>query len=175
MLTSQQVRNLQELHDLLPQEDQVGPIDPPRIGVRHHCFQGRPCWFYDVTTVQFAERLAVTRNPDSRRRTHILGLPVGPRLAPLVEHYGLDQQQVQYINDIDLQPIPGTYHKGRQVWLERQQACIREIIRCGTPAAPAPRAYVNNYEPATILQVTTEPVLDNTTAGNVPALVQTSA
>ena len=155
MLTTTQVRNLQTLHDALATQTDVGPIDAPRVGERYHCGGGRLYWMRDVSTVQFATRLAVETDPRCRRRRRVLSIRMGRRLNALVEHYGLTAEQIQTIIEIDDLPIPDADHGGRQVWLLRQQRHIREVIAQGTATAPPP-AYVNNMEPAEDLLVTSE-------------------
>ena len=149
MPTAQQVRNLQELSDLLAEQNQVGPIDPPKVGARYHCGGGRPCWLYDTTTTQFAAQLAVQRDPATRGRRRVLGiLPFGRRRNPLVQHYGLSQEQIRTMTEIDTQTIPDAENQGRLIWLQRQQAHIQEVI------SPGSRPYTNHHEPAIRLQVT---------------------
>lgn len=152
MLTSQQVRNLQALHDLLPEQHHVGPTDAPAVGARYHCGGGRPYWLFDVSTVEFARELAVRTEPRCRRRSNVLGLPMGRRMDPLVEHYGMNAEQIRVINEIDALPIPDAEHQGREVWIERLQTHLRGIIVAGAPD-PNP-AYINHYETVVTLRAT---------------------
>ena len=138
MLTTAQVRHLQELHDTLTTRHDVGPVEPPMVGARHLCGTGTPRWLYDTTTAELAIRMAKQADHHCACRFQILGIQFGhPKLEPLRDHYGLSEQQIQRMNEIDLQPIPDAQHSGRTVWIERQQKHIMLAIRAGTPAPPA--------------------------------------
>ena len=58
-------------------------------------------------------------------------------MNPLRDHYGLTDAQITRMAEIDLQYLPDAQHRGRDVWLQRQQEHIALAIRAGTPEPPA--------------------------------------
>ena len=169
MLTTAQVRHLQELHDTLANRPDIGPVEPPLVRSVHLCGQGAPRWLYDTTTTELAIQIAKRADHHYACRFRVLGLRFGPpRLDPLRHHYGLTHEQITRMTEIDFQPIPDAKHSGRQVWLKRQQDLIMRAIQAGRPARPASATTKDDLTVLTSIEQTRHPEPANTPAP-VPA------
>ncbi len=158
MLTTAQIRHLQELHDTLATRPDIGPVEPPRVGADHFCGGHRPRWLYDITTLELATEIARRTDHRCRCRCRILGIPLGrPKLDPLRDHYGLSEHQIRTMQEIDLLPIPDTRHDGRNIWRQRQQDYIQLTIRAGAPAPPAGRTTKDNLVVLTAIALDRQP------------------
>ena len=169
MLTTAQVRHLQELHDTLANRPDIGPVEPPLVRSVHLCGQGAPRWLYDTTTTELAIQIARKAHHHYACHFRVLGLRFGPpRLDPLRYHYGLTDTQIKDMTEIDFQPIPDAQHRGRQIWLKRQQDLIMRVIQDGRPTRPASATTKDDLTVLTSIEQTRHPEPANTPAP-VPA------